>query len=109
MAYFRKPMASDTLEETALTCSFQLTKLSICTPRYFKKFWRSAEALFSYKNPMSEKITLIEDGRILSNCVEVAGCLMSLFVILRILLIMTPFSRRCKNKRLWKNGFESDK
>ena len=30
--------------------------------------------LFSNKNPMNEKVTLIEDGRILSNDVEVAEC-----------------------------------
>ena len=30
--------------------------------------------LFANKNPMSEKITLTEDGRILSNDVEVTEC-----------------------------------
>ena len=39
-----------------------------------KKFWKTVKPLFSNKNPMSEKITLIEDGRILSNDVEVAEC-----------------------------------
>ena len=37
-----------------------------------KKFWKTVKPLFSNKNPMSEKIRLIEDGRILSNDVEVA-------------------------------------
>ena len=31
-----------------------------------KKFWKTVKPLFANKNPMSEKITLIEDGRILS-------------------------------------------
>ena len=35
---------------------------------------RTVKPLISKKNPMSEKITLIEDGRILSNDVEVAEC-----------------------------------
>ena len=39
-----------------------------------KKFWKTVKPLFSNKNPMSEKITLVEDGRILSNDVEVAEC-----------------------------------
>ena len=39
-----------------------------------KKFWKTVKHLFYYKNPMSEKVTLIEDGRILSNDVEVAEC-----------------------------------
>ena len=39
-----------------------------------KKFWKTVKPLFFNKNPMSEKITLIEDGRILSNDVEVAEC-----------------------------------
>ena len=37
-----------------------------------KKFWKTVKPLFSNKNTMSEKITLSEDGRILSNDVEVA-------------------------------------
>ena len=37
-----------------------------------KKFWKTVKPLFANKNPMSEKITLIDDGRILSNDVEVA-------------------------------------
>ena len=40
-----------------------------------KKFWKTVKLLFANKNPMSEKITLIEDGRILSNDVEVAELL----------------------------------
>lgn len=39
-----------------------------------KKFWKTVKPLFSNKNPMSEKITLIEDGKILSSDVEVAEC-----------------------------------
>ena len=39
-----------------------------------EKFWKTVKPLFSNKNPMSEKITLIEDARILSNDVEVAEC-----------------------------------
>ena len=39
-----------------------------------KKSWKTVKPLFSNKNFMSEKITLIEDGRILSNDVEVAEC-----------------------------------
>ena len=40
-----------------------------------KEFWKTAKPLFSNKNPMSEKIVLIEDGKILSNDAEVAGVL----------------------------------
>ena len=39
-----------------------------------RKFWKTVKPLFSNKNPMSDKITLIEDGRILSNDIEVAEC-----------------------------------
>ena len=39
-----------------------------------KEFWKAAKPLFSGKNPMSEKIILIEDGRILSNDAKVAEC-----------------------------------
>ena len=39
-----------------------------------KEFWKTVKPLFSNKNPMSEKIILIEDGKILSNDAEVAEC-----------------------------------
>ena len=78
--------------------------------------------LFGTKNPMSEKITLIEDGKILSNDMEVAECFNEYFcnitdsldidprfkkgqeqmtvdkMILQIVLILTPALRRGKNK-----------
>ena len=38
-----------------------------------KKFWKTVKPLFTNKNPMSEKITLIDDGKILANDMEVAG------------------------------------
>ena len=62
-----------------------------------KKFWKTVKPLISNKNPMSEKITLVEDGRILSNDVEVAECFNEVFVISRIAWILTPFLRRCQN------------
>ena len=39
-----------------------------------KEFWKTVKPLFSNKNPMSEKIILIEDSKILSNDAEVAEC-----------------------------------
>ena len=39
-----------------------------------KKFWKTVKPLFSNKNPMTEKIPLIEDDRILSNDAAVAKC-----------------------------------
>ena len=39
-----------------------------------KKFWKTVKPLFSNTNPMSEIITLIENGKILSNDKEVAEC-----------------------------------
>ena len=70
-----------------------------------KKFWKTVKPLLSNKNPMSKKITLIEDGRILSNDMEVAECLMSIFAILRIVWIFTPFLKRYQNICLWNKWF----
>ena len=39
-----------------------------------KEFWKTVIPLFSNKNPMSEKIILIEDGKILLKDEEVAEC-----------------------------------
>ena len=39
-----------------------------------KKFWKTVKPLFSNRNHMCEKITLIEDGKILSNDEEIAEC-----------------------------------
>ena len=39
-----------------------------------KEFWTTVKPLFSKKNPMSEKIILIEDGKVLSNDPEAAEC-----------------------------------
>ena len=39
-----------------------------------KKFWKTVKPLFSIRNPMCEKITLIENGKILSNDEEIAEC-----------------------------------
>ena len=38
------------------------------------KFWKTVKPLFSNRNPMCEKITLIENGKILSNDEEIAEC-----------------------------------
>ena len=52
-----------------------------------RKFWRTVKALFSNRNPMSEKITLVENGKILSTDEEVAECFSNLTRILRKSLI----------------------
>ena len=39
-----------------------------------KKFWKTVKPLFSNRNPMCEKITLIENGKILSNDEEITEC-----------------------------------
>ena len=39
-----------------------------------KQFWKTVKPLFTNKNPMSEKITLIDDGKIVSNDVEITEC-----------------------------------
>ena len=44
-----------------------------------KKFWKTVKPLFTNKNPMSEKIALLDDGRILANDMEVAECLNAYF------------------------------
>ena len=44
-----------------------------------KEFWKTVKPLFSNKNPMSEKIIVIEDGNILSNDAEVAEYLNEYF------------------------------
>ena len=40
-----------------------------------KRFWKTVKQFFTNKNHMSEKITLIEDCKIVSNDVEIAECL----------------------------------
>ena len=55
-----------------------------------KKFWKTVKPLFSNKNPMSEKITLIEDGRILSNDVGVAECFNEYFCNITDSLAIDP-------------------
>ena len=45
-----------------------------------KQFWKTVKPLFSNTNPMSEKITLIENGKILSNDEEVAECFNEYFI-----------------------------
>ena len=45
-----------------------------------KQFWTTVKPLFSNTNPMSEKITLIENGKILSNDEEVAECFNEYFI-----------------------------
>ena len=44
-----------------------------------KQFWKTVKPLFTNKNPMSEKITLIDDGKIVSNDVEMAECFNTYF------------------------------
>ena len=39
-----------------------------------KKFWKTVIALFSNRNPMCEKIALIENGKSLSNDEDIAEC-----------------------------------
>ena len=39
-----------------------------------RQFWKTVKPLFSKTNPMSERTTLIENGKILSNDEEVAEC-----------------------------------
>ena len=43
-----------------------------------KQFWKTVNPLFTNKNPMSEKIT-IDDGKIVSNDVEIAECFNTYF------------------------------
>ena len=45
-----------------------------------KQFWKTVKPLFSNTNPTSEKITLIENGKILSNDEEVAECFNEYFI-----------------------------
>ena len=44
-----------------------------------KQFWKTVKPLFTNKNPMSEKITLIDDGNIVSSDVEIAECFSTYF------------------------------
>ena len=55
-----------------------------------KKFWKAVKPLFSNKNPINEKITLIEDGRILSNDVDVAECFNEYFCYITDSLDIDP-------------------
>ena len=45
-----------------------------------KQFWKTVKPLFSNTNPMKEKITLIENGKILANDEEVAECFNEYFI-----------------------------
>ncbi len=45
-----------------------------------KKFWKTVKPLFSNANTMSEKINLIENGKILSNDEEIAECFNEYFI-----------------------------
>ena len=72
-----------------------------------KKFWNTVKPLFSNKNPMKEKITMIEDGRVLSNDVKVAECFNEYFSNITDSLDIDPFIRRCQNIVCGTNGFES--
>ena len=44
-----------------------------------KKFWKTVKPLFTNRNPMSQNITLIDDGKIVSDDVEAAECLNTYF------------------------------
>ena len=70
-----------------------------------KKFWKTVKPLFSNKNPMSEKITMIEDGRILSNDMEVAECLDEYFCNITDSLDDDPLLKRCQTICLWNKWF----
>ena len=57
-----------------------------------KKFWKTVKPLFSNRNNMCEKITLIADGKILSNDEEIAECFNEYFTnITHSLDIDPPF------------------
>ena len=55
-----------------------------------KEFWKTVIPLFSNKNPMSEKIILIEDGKILVNDEEVAECFNEYFCNITDSLAIDP-------------------
>ena len=60
-----------------------------------KEFWKTVKPLFSNKNPMSEKIILIEDSKILSNDAEVAECFNEYFCNITNNFDIDPVLRRC--------------
>ena len=61
-----------------------------------KEFWKTAKPLFSRKNPVSEKIILIEDGKFYQMMQKLLSALMNIFVILQTALMKIPFLRRCE-------------
>ena len=44
-----------------------------------RKFWKTVKPLFSNRNPISEKITLVENVKILSPDEEIAECFSNYF------------------------------
>ena len=58
-----------------------------------KKFWKTVKPLFSNTNAMSEKITLIQDDKILSKDAEVAECLNTYFTNITDSLDIAPTFR----------------
>ena len=58
-----------------------------------KKFWKVVKPIFSNSDPMGEKLTLIENGEIMSNDKAIAECLNSHFVGITDSLGLNAFSK----------------
>ena len=52
-----------------------------------KEFWETVKPLFSKKNPVSEKIILIEDGKFYQMMQKLLSALMNIFVVLQTALM----------------------
>ena len=59
-----------------------------------RKFWKTVKPLFSYGNPMCEKITLVENGKILSTDEEIAECFNDYFISITDNLDIDPYLRK---------------
>ena len=63
-----------------------------------RKFWKTVKLLFSNRNPMSEKTTLVENGKILSNNEEIAECFSKYFTSITVSLDIDPYFKGVPNQ-----------
>ena len=63
-----------------------------------RKFWKTVKPLFSNRNPISEKITLVENGKILSTDEEIAECFSNYFKKIKDILDIDPYFKEVPNQ-----------
>ena len=58
-----------------------------------RKFWKTIKPLFSNKNQMCKKITLVENDKILSTDLEIAECFNDYFTNIKDSIDIEPYSK----------------